>query len=45
MKRAIIIEISEWISDDEAKEFAKEINEVHQPHKDAYLSTIRVERL
>ena len=38
--RVIIIEISDHISDDEAKEFAQEINEQLQPHKDAYFAKI-----
>lgn len=38
--RVIIIELMDHVSDEDAKEFAREINEQQQPHKDAYVAEI-----
>lgn len=38
--RVIIIELADHVTDEDAKDFVKEINEVFQPHKDAYFAEI-----
>jgi len=38
--RVIVIKLMDHTSDEEAKEFAEEINETFQPHYDAYVAEI-----